>query len=69
MFSINDSIEVSFNGNEFCQWLITNHHVENEFLAHIYFKQLIDRRQIICINQKQTDDDTDILMNWYAFSK
>jgi hypothetical protein len=66
---MNDSIETSFIGNEFCQWLITNHHVENEFLAHIYFKQLIARKQIICLNQKPIEDDTDILNNWYAFSK
>jgi hypothetical protein len=66
---MNDSIETSFLGNEFCQWLINNQHVENEYLAHIYLKELLAKKQIICINQNQTEDDTDILKHWYAFSK
>jgi hypothetical protein len=66
---MNDSIETIFIGNEFCQWIINNNYVENEFMAETYFKKLIDNKQIICINQKQDDEDIDLLSNWYAFSK
>jgi len=66
---MNDSIETIFIGNEFCQWIINNNYVENEFMAETYFKKLIDNKQIICINQKQDDEDVHLLSNWYAFSK
>jgi len=68
---MNDSIEPIFNGNEFCQWILTNNYVENQFMAQTYIQKLIDNKQIICVNQNQneTDEDMDLLSNWYAFSK
>lgn len=66
---MNDSIETIFIGNDFCQWIVNNQYVENEFLAENYLKKLIDTKQIICINQNQTDEETDLLTNYYAFSK
>jgi hypothetical protein len=66
---VNDSLEKTFSGNEFCQWLITNDYVENELLAETYFQQLRNNKQIICINQTQNEEDSDLLSNWYAFSK
>jgi hypothetical protein len=69
IFSMNDSIETNFTGKEFCQWIITNNYVEDDLMAQTFFKKLIDNEQIICINQKQNDEDMDLLSNWYAFSK
>jgi hypothetical protein len=65
---MNDSMEKIFNGNEFCQWLITNGYVENELMFQTYLKELINDKHIICINQQQ-NEDMDLLTNWYAFSK
>ncbi|CAF3775579.1 unnamed protein product [Rotaria sordida] len=67
--NMNSPTETIFNGNQFCQWLITNGYVENEYMAQNYFQQLIDHKQITCINQKQNDQEHDPLSNWYAFSK
>ena len=69
LFSTDDSIETIFLGNEFCQWLVNNQHMENEYLAQIYLKELLMKKQIICINQNQTEDEIDIVKNWYVFSK
>lgn len=69
LFSMNASYETTFDGNRFCQWLITNNHVENQFIAQNYLQKLIDQKQIICINQKTLDSENDILSNWYAFAK
>jgi len=66
---MNDSIETIFTGKEFCQWIIINNYVENDCMAETYLKKLIDNKQIICINQKQNDEDMQLLSNWYAFSK
>ncbi|CAF4066751.1 unnamed protein product [Rotaria sp. Silwood2] len=67
--NMNSPTETIFHGNQFCQWLITNGYVENEYMAQNYFQQLIDHKQVICINQKQKDNEFDLLLSWYAFSK
>lgn len=70
IFSTIDRFESTFNGHEFCQWLIETNHVDNEQLAKEFLKQLIDNTQVICLNQNTLDDEQiDSTSNWYAFSK
>jgi hypothetical protein len=69
LFSINssrDSIETVFKGKDFCQWLVSNNHMENEFKAENYFQELVNNKQIICIDRL---DNSESMNHWYAFSK
>ncbi|CAF0988230.1 unnamed protein product [Rotaria sp. Silwood1] len=43
--NMNSPTETIFNGNQFCQWIITNGYVENEYMAQNYFQQLLDHKQ------------------------
>jgi hypothetical protein len=66
MNSSTDTVESIFNGNDFCQWLVTNGHVEDESRAQNYCKELLNRKRIVCINRTQSDD---LNNHWYAFTK
>jgi hypothetical protein len=66
---LNASTETIFNGNEFCQWLVENDHIEDEIMAQTYIQQLLNNKQIVCVNQNENDVHSDLLSNWYAFSK
>lgn len=65
-FSTNNETEPTFQGNDFCQWLLANHFVEDEISAKDYLKHLIENKQIFSINQTPCDEEIDA---WYAFSK
>ena len=56
--------ENHFHEMEFSEWLVFNHHAENEFLAQTYFQQLIDNGKIICVQNNSTDPSE----NTYTFS-
>lgn len=68
IFSLKQSSESIFTGNEFCQWLIVQNYIENELMARAYIDKLRNEQQIICLNQN-IHNDSDFLTNWYAFSK
>ena len=55
-----------FNKSEFCQWLVSSGHAENESQAQNYCLELETNKQIICINRPGTTDQT---THWYAFAK
>jgi len=61
-----DSIETIFNGNDFCQWLVSNGHMENDSKAQNFCQELVHDKKIVCIDQKDNIDPTD---HWYAFTK
>lgn len=64
-FSMIDSHEENhFHEIEFSQWLVLNHHAENECLAQTYFQQLIDNGKMICVKNNPTDPSENI----YTFS-
>ncbi|CAF3391754.1 unnamed protein product [Rotaria socialis] len=64
-----ENIETTFNENEFCQWLVTNGHMENESIAHDYCQELVNKRQIICIDRTENENSQEFDNHWYAFSK
>ena len=64
-----DSIEVTFTGHEFCQWLVVNGKVTNETVAQAFLQTLVLAQRLICINQAHTDSTTSISSQWYAFAK
>lgn len=64
MSTSTDTIETIFNGNDFCQWLVSTGHVENESKAQNYCEELVKKKHIVCINRKESSPN-----NWYAFSK
>jgi hypothetical protein len=64
-----DTIETIFNGNDFCQWLVLNDHVENELKANDYCQELVDNKQIVCIDRTRNEQSADSTDHWYAFSK
>lgn len=71
-FSLNssvDTVETIFNGNDFCQWLVSNGHVENDLKANDYCQKLMDNKHIVCINRVPSDQSLDLMNHWYAFSK
>ena len=64
------SSEPVFCGNDFCQWLIEHDYMANESMARAYIQQIETNQQIVCLNRNQNSDDvSDLLTNWYAFSK
>lgn len=66
MSDSSESNERIFNKIEFCQWLVSNGHVENESQAQNYCQELETNKQIICINRTPATDQS---IHWYAFSK
>ena len=66
MSDSSEGIERIFNKTEFCQWLVSSNHAENESQAQNYFQELEANKQIICINRTGTIDQT---THWYAFTK
>ena len=61
-----DTMEQIFKKNDFCQWLISNGHVENDSEARNYCEELETRKQIICVNRSENTDQNN---QWYAFTK
>lgn len=59
-------MEQIFKKDDFCQWLISNGHVENESEARNYCEELQTRKQIICVNRSENIDQNN---QWYAFTK
>jgi hypothetical protein len=71
-FSMNqsvDTVENTFNGSDFCQWLVLNSYLENEASAESYCKDLINQKQLMCINRLQNEGSINSATKWYAFSK
>jgi hypothetical protein len=64
-----ESIETIFNGNDFCQWLVSSGHIENESKAQNYCHELVANKQIVCIDRTQNEQNLDSTNHWYAFSK
>ncbi|CAF3574612.1 unnamed protein product [Adineta steineri] len=64
-----DTIGTIFNGNDFCQWLVSNNYIENESKANDYCQELMTNKHIVCINRIRNEQLSDSTNNWYAFSK
>jgi len=68
-FSVNDSsdvVETVFNGNDFCQWLVSNGHMDDDNKAQDYCQDLINRKQLIRIDRGESTETDE---QWFAFSK
>lgn len=71
-FSINqsvDTVESTFNGSDFCQWLVSNSYVDNDASAESYCKDLVNQKKLMSINRLQNEASINSSANWYAFSK
>ncbi|UJR28564.1 hypothetical protein I4U23_009797 [Adineta vaga] len=64
-----DTMETIFNGNDFCQWLVSNSFVDNDLKAQDYCQELIEMKQIVCINRQAKEQTLDSINHWYAFTK
>lgn len=66
----NETFETIFNGSDFCQWLVANGRVDNEFSAQNFLQTLLNNKKLICLNQNSSDEtNEDFSTRWFAFSK
>ena len=63
------AMETIFNGNDFCQWLVSNGYLENDVRAQDYCQELVSMKHIVCINRIPKEETHDSVDNWYAFTK
>lgn len=66
--SIN-TMETIFSESEFCDWLVVNGYMQDESRAHSYCRELMNKKQIVCIDRVQNEQISNVTDHWYAFTK